>query len=226
MERVIRIANNFELEASFNGDLISIYHEGWITTTTMVVGIGELSLCTPCESHVKYEGSTIDETLYVHSHFNLEVGDSVVVMFNDNNQSDVYVRLTNKAGKLRWKVLGQEWFTLPDRFQGEWGGREVSEEEFNALLDDELYPQSCKECFDFLQQCKKFNMPAPEWMERKSSRFEKAGVRFLDSIRDKDFATATSAFTTLEGMIPNKDATWLRFKTMLEGINPSDWIQE
>jgi len=226
MERVIRIANNFELEASFNGDLISIYHEGWITTTTMVVGIGELSLCTPCESHVKYEGSTIDETLYVHSHFNLEVGDSVVVMFNDNNQSDVYVRISNKGGKLRWKILGQEWFTLPDVFQGGWGNREVSREEFNALLDDELYPQSCKECYDFLQQCKKFNMSAPEWMARKAFRFEEVANKFLAYVEAKDFDSAKSLFANLEEMISTKDATWLRFKTMLEGINPSDWIQE
>jgi hypothetical protein len=226
MERTIRIANNFELEASFNGDLISIYHEGWITTTTMVVGIGELSLCTPCSSFVSYEGATIDETLYIHSHFNLEVGDSVVVMFNDNNQSDVYVRLTNKAGKLRWKILGSEYFTLPDRFQGEWEKREVSQEEFNALLDDELYPQSCKECYDFLQQCKEFNTTTPDWVVRKASRFEDYVNKFLASIEAKDFATATQVFNTLEGMIPNKDATWLRFKTMLEGINPSDWIQE
>jgi hypothetical protein len=226
MERVIRIANNFELEVSRNGDLLSFYHEGWITTTTMVVGIGELSLCTPCESYVKYDGATIEETLYVHSHFNLEVGDSVVVMFNDNNQKDSYIRLTNKAGKLRWKVLGSEYFTLPDRFQGEWDGREVNKEEFNALLDDELYPQSCKECYDFLQKCKEFNTTAPDWVIRKASRFEEVANKFLVSIEAKDFATATSAFNILEGMIPNKDATWLRFKSMLEGISPSDWLQE
>jgi hypothetical protein len=64
------------------------------------VGIGELSLLTPCSSYVKYDGSTIEDTLYIHSHFNLEAGDSVVLCFNDNNQSEVYVRLTNKGGKL------------------------------------------------------------------------------------------------------------------------------
>jgi len=224
MDRVIRIANNFSLEVSFNGDLISIYHEGWITTTTMVVGIGELSLCTPCSSFVSYEGTTIEETLFIHSHFNLAPGESVVVMFNDNNQMDYYIRLTNKGGKLRWRILGEH--SHVDNCFSWRGVGEVSQEQFDALFDDTVYPQSCKECYDFLQQCKEFNMTAPEWVVRKAARFEKAGVRFLDSIRDKDFATATSAFNILEGMIPNKDATWLRFKTMLEGINPSDWIQE
>jgi hypothetical protein len=226
MTREIAICNNFQLEVSRNGDIISIYHEGWVTTTTMVVGIGELSLLTPCDSFVSYEGTKIEDTLYIHSHFNLAVGESVVLCFNDNNQSDVYVRLTNKAGKLRWKVLGQEWFTLPDRFQGEWAGREVSREEFNALFDDEIYVQSCKECFDFLQQCKKFNMTAPEWVVRKAARFDDVANKFLASIEVKNFDSAKSLFANLEGMIPTKDATWLRFKTMLEGINPSDWIQE
>ena len=69
-------------------------------------------------------------------------------------------------------------------------------------------------------------MTAPEWMSRKAARFEEVANKFLAYVEAKDFDSATAMFANLEEMIPTKDATWLRFKTMLEGINPSDWIQE